>query len=60
MISNSLSTNQKICNRIFIINNLDKLISESVYYRNNSIDINYSKALVLGNIEQQEIKKKIL
>jgi len=62
MTSNTtdLTVNQKICNRIFIINNLDRLINESVYYRNNSLDLNASDAVVIGNIEEAYIKKKIL
>ena len=56
----SLSVDDKIRRRIFIIENLEKFISESVYYRNNSLDINCSDPITIGNIEESSMKTRIL
>jgi len=55
-----LSVEEKICTRIHILENLDKLINESIYYRNNSSDINSGSSITIGNITESLIKKKIL
>lgn len=51
---------QRIKKRYFLIKNIDKIIAESVYYRNNSKNIVESDKVVIGNINNIENKKVIL
>lgn len=55
-----IDTTKLISNRIYLIDNLDKLIKESVYYRSNSAPIILDNRIYIGNISEQEIKQKIL
>lgn len=49
-----------ISKRIFILNNLEHIIKESVYYRTNSENYIEENKLTIGNIHQSKIKKTIL
>ncbi len=51
---------QRIKKRYFLIKNIEKIIQESIYYRNNSKSIDISTRQVIGSINDLECKKKIL
>lgn len=51
---------QRIKRRTHILDNLEYLISESVYYRTNSNLMNDENKIVICNINNKENKKKIL
>ena len=50
---------QRIKKRFFLIKNIEKIIEESVYYRNNSKNIDISTRQIICNISDLENKKKL-
>lgn len=53
------NSEDRISKRLFILNNLENLIRESVYYRTHS-DVFTSPKIEIGNIQNEEIRAKIL
>jgi hypothetical protein len=51
---------QRIKRRNHLLNHLEYLISESVYYRTNSSLMSSKNKIVICNINNKENKKKIL
>jgi hypothetical protein len=51
---------QRIKRRSHLLNHLEYLISESVYYRTNSSLMNNEDKIIICNINNKENKKKIL
>jgi len=51
---------QRIKRRYFLIKNIEKIIQESIYYRNNNKFIDRSTKQIIGNVKNLENKKKIL
>jgi hypothetical protein len=51
---------KRIKKRYFLIKNIEKIIAESVYYRNNSKNMAQENKIVIGNISNVESKKNIL
>ena len=51
---------KRIKKRYFLIKNIEKIIAESVYYRNNSKNMAQENKIVIGNISDVESKKNIL
>jgi hypothetical protein len=51
---------QRIKKRYFLIKNIEKIITESVYYRNNSKNISGLNKITIANINDNKSKKKIL
>lgn len=49
----------RISKRLFILNNLENLIRESVYYRTHS-EVFVNPKIEIGNIQNKEIRAKIL
>lgn len=60
MTNGEKTKEQRIANRHYLINSLDDIIKESVYYRNNSEYINVNNRVALIDINKEEIKVKIL
>ena len=56
---NFLTKEKRISNRLHIISNLEDIIKESIYYRNNSDEINAEQVLKL-NINVENNKGKLL
>lgn len=56
---NFLTKEKRIGNRLHIISNLEDIIKESIYYRNNSDEINAEQVLKL-NINVENNKGKLL
>jgi len=56
---NFLTKQKRISNRLHIISNLEDIIKESIYYRNNSDEINAEQVLKL-NINVENNKGKLL
>ena len=54
-----MNNDKRLLNRIEILSNLDYLIKESVYYRTHSDEFGQYGRIVLGNISEDKIKKKI-
>lgn len=50
---------QRIANRYFLIDSLEYIIKESVYYRSNSHLMNPERKVASLNIYSEEIKAKI-
>ena len=55
-----MNVEQRIKKRYFLIKNLEKIIAESIYYRNNSKSIVDSDKIIIANINNNENKKVIL
>ena len=51
---------QLIINRVYLFNNIENIVRESVYYRTNSLSFSEDDKICLGNIQQSNLKKKIL
>lgn len=54
-----LNKEKRIYNRMYILSHLEDIIKESIYYRNNSVDLKQSKSASL-DINQDIIKEKLL
>ncbi len=51
----------RISKRLFILDNLEYLIGESVYYRTHSeVFMNSTIKIEIGNIQNEELRAKIL
>lgn len=50
----------RLSKRIWIINNLDKIVAESVYYRNNSEFLDESSKIVILNIKDFDSVVKVI
>jgi hypothetical protein len=59
MKSGEKSKQQRIANRYYLINSLDSLIKESVYYRNNSDYLIESNKVISISVDSDEIKVEI-
>jgi hypothetical protein len=59
MKSGEKTKEQRIANRYFLIDSLDNIIRESVYYRSHSHLINPERKVASLNIYSKEIKAKI-
>lgn len=57
---NDKNTSDKIAKRIDIINNLDFLLKESIYYRTHSTHFVEENKITIANINQKNNKKNIL
>lgn len=55
-----MESEQRIKRRNYLLNNLEYLISESVYYRSNSSLMKDKDKIVICNIKNKENKTKIL
>ena len=55
-----MNLEQRIKKRYFLIKNLEKIIADSIYYRNNSKSIVDSDKIIIANINNNENKKVIL
>jgi putative lipase involved disintegration of autophagic bodies len=51
---------QRIKRRYFLLSYLDKMIEESIYYRNNNFQMNQDQKIVIANITDANFKTKIL
>lgn len=60
MKNGELSKEQKIANRYFLINSLEDIIKESVYYRNHSNLFIEDNKIGSLNIKAQDIRLKLL
>lgn len=49
-----------IASRIYLVDNIESIIKESIYYRSNSDNFDYDNKNCLGNIKEQILRKKIL
>lgn len=55
-----MEIDQRIKRRYFLIKNIEKIIEESIYYRNNNKFIDRFTKQIICNINNSENKKKIL
>jgi hypothetical protein len=53
------SPEERIAKRVYILNNIEDLIRESVYYRTHS-EIFVNPKIEIGNIENSELRVNIL
>jgi hypothetical protein len=60
MTSGKDQNKQLIINRVYLFNNIENIVKESVYYRTNSSSFSEDDKICLGNIDQPSLKKKIL
>lgn len=51
---------QRINNRYYLLSNIENIINDSIYYRNNSKFMNSESKFIIGSIQDKELKKKIL
>lgn len=49
----------RIAKRIYILSNIENIISESSYYRTHSPNFKYEKTII-GNIKEDDFKVKII
>lgn len=50
----------RIQKRYYILSSLEKIIEDSIYYRNNNKYMDESRKYVIANIKSEESKKKII
>jgi len=55
-----MDKNDRIGRRHYLISNIEKIIEDSIYYRTNNKFMNQESKVIIGCIEEKEIKKKIL
>jgi hypothetical protein len=60
MRSSELSSVDRISRRLNFVNNMDYWISESVYYRSNSLYFSDDDKIVLQSLNEDNSKTKIL
>jgi hypothetical protein len=49
----------RINRRFYLISNIEKIIEDSVYYRNFSSEMDQSKKIIIGNFNEDSGKGKI-
>ena len=55
-----MNSKQRLVNRVYIISNLDYIIKESIYHRTHSEEFEAYNPMPIGNINESELKAKIL
>ncbi len=55
-----MDKNDRIGRRHYLISNIEKIIEDSIYFRTNNKFMNQKLKVIIGHIEEKEIKKKIL
>jgi hypothetical protein len=59
MKSGEHETSSRIYRRYSILNQLEHLIKQSVYYRSFSFEMRGTEKIVVGNIDKKEIKAQL-
>jgi len=59
MISTEKTKDQRIANRYFLINSLEEIIKESVYYRSYSHLMIEGKKVATLNVELDEVRAQL-
>lgn len=55
-----MNNSKRLSNRIWILQNLDSILKESIYYRTHSEEFESYNKIVVGKIDCKELKKKII
>jgi hypothetical protein len=55
-----MDKDDRIVRRYYLLSNIESIINDSIYFRNNSKYMNTSSRVNIGSIEEKELKKKIL
>lgn len=55
-----MDKDDRIGRRHYLISNIEKIIEDSIYFRTNNKFMNQQSKVIIGHVEQKELKKKIL